>query len=189
MPRELVIVRQTWPRRKVISKEEVRAALSQEEKEADKTYVNVPTEQFAEAVEQGDWDGQDRFFREKAAEIQVAAESVEEVIVHFFGMAEVPHLVALGAHVGDERTVHFHDHDRQTGSWSWPAKGQSLELETTGLENLQGSVSVPGGAVLRIAVSYPIEDAEVLEAVGPHRLADVCISRKGECEQVVNIRV
>lgn len=188
MPREVVIVRQTWPRRTVISKEEVTAALSQEEKEADKTYVDVPTEHFADAVEQGDWEGQDRFFRKKATEIQAAAESAENVSVHFFGMAEVPHLIALGAHVGDARTIHFHDHDRETGSWSWPAKGRSLELETTGLENLQGSVSVPGGAVLRIAVSYPIEDADVLEVVGPHSLADVCISRKGECAQVGAVR-
>ena len=188
MTREVVVVRQTWSRRTVISKEEVRASLSPGDREAERRYVDVPTEQFAEAVEQGDWEGHDRFLREKAAEIQAACETAEDVSIHYFGMAEVPHLVALGAHAGDERTIQLHDHDRETGSWSWSEKGQRLELDTTGVENLQGSVSVPGVAVLRVAVSYPIEDHDVLEVVGPNTLADVRVSRKGDCAQVGAVR-
>lgn len=174
MPTQLVLIRQTSALRQ-IGEEEVVAALDDGDQRLGRTLIEVPTAQFADAVEQGDWTGHDYFLREQAGKIRAAADARGDAVIHFFGLAEVPHMIALGAHVGDERKVVVHDQDRKSGSWRWPEVSETLKLVTSGLENLKTAVTARGVAVLRVAISSVISDSDVRAVVGDEKLADVTV--------------
>src|SRR5262249_41854298 len=93
------------------------------------------------------------------------------------GIAEVPHLIALGAYLGDERLIDSRDFDRDCGRWAWPASGSTL---TTKIEGLPREViTLPGDVVVRVEITYPILDEDVAQVVSPNRLADVRIQVEG----------
>jgi hypothetical protein len=174
MASHVIFVRQS-SRLRAISAEEVVGAIPPEDRGVLQTHIEVRTDDFAESVAQGDWGGQDQHFREEAAKIRQAADHEADVVVHYFGLAEVPHVISLGAHVGGERAVVLHDYDRVAGTWTWGATGRSLTPETSGLETLGVVIPAPGFAVLRVSISATITDADVRQAVGEGALADVTV--------------
>jgi hypothetical protein len=140
---------------------------------------------FADALEQGDWAGQDQFLREQAAAIRKNANDPGDVEVHYLGLAEVPHMVALGAHLGDERAIEFHDFDRDVGAWRWPANTVTLTLNTIGENELSSVVKARGAAVIRVAISATISDSDVREVVGDATLSDVTITHADQAKTTV----
>jgi hypothetical protein len=185
--KRLLLIRQTSPLRQ-ISESEVSDALTIEEQRLDREHFHVPTAQFAESVEQGDWNGQDHFLREAAATIRKKADE-GDVTIHYFGLAEVPHMVALGAHIGDERAVVFHDYDRDAGAWRWPTEEVTISLITSGDSDLSSVVKARGSVVIRVAISAVITDSDVREVAGDATLADVTITHNEfETSTVTRIR-
>ena len=132
----------------------------------------VNTQPHAEQVEQGDWTGQAAFLAEEAAKIHALRADIGDLDVHYFGIAEIPHVIAIGALVGDEVPVILHDYDRDAQSWNWPTDAQTLDTQILGLPT--GSiVSAHGSAVLRVEISFSISDSDVQEAVGSQHLAEI----------------
>lgn len=178
MPKQIIIIRQSSARRQ-ISADEALAALTEEEKKLDREQFEVSTAEFAEAVEQGDWDGHDHYLREEAAKIRARADAIGDAHLHYFGLAEVPHIIALGAHIGAERAVTYHDHNRDTGCWSWSTDTQTVRIQASGLEPLQTTVNARGAAVVRVAISEAIPDADIRAIVGEETLAEISITHAG----------
>lgn len=175
MAAHVILIRQSSALRQIAPEEAVQA-LDDTEQRLDRTAVEVTTAQFNDAVEQGDWAGQDYYLREEAAKIRALADAKGDVTIHYLALAEVPHVIALGAHVGDERAVQLHDYDRGSGSWRWPAQGRTISLKTIGTDELETVVTARGIAVLRVGISAAISDTDVREAVGEEKLADVTIA-------------
>lgn len=176
MPTHLLLIRHSGLRH--VSEAEVLSSLPEPLRGLPRIDVDVDTRPFAEQVARGDWSGQNHYLREKAAEIQKNADAVENPELHYFGLAEIPHVLALGAYVGDERKVHLHDFDRDQEVWTWPAEGAGVELSTTDLP-AGPAVTTRGIAVLRVCVSAEIADADVRQVVGDESLADITV-RLGE---------
>src|SRR4051794_31396815 len=136
MARQILVIRQSSSLR-AITEEEALQALSPDERGLPRRDVEVATAQFADAVRQGDWGGHDTYLREAAAKIRALADQLGDVAVHYVGLAEVPHVVALGAHLGSERVIVAHDHHGEAGPWQWPATEQTINLKTVGTEELK----------------------------------------------------
>jgi len=172
--KKLLLVRQTSHLRQ-ISEEEALNTLSAEDQRLNRLSREVSMSDFKDAVEQGDWSNQDRFLREQAAILRQDAE-VGDTTVHFFGLAEVPHMIALGAHFGDEYAVELHDHDRETGRWEWPEKSPTLQITSKGGDDLTSVIRARGAAVIRVAISASVSDSDVREVVGDETIADITIT-------------
>lgn len=177
MSEHVILVRQP-SRLRGITESEAVEVLSENDKGQERTHYEVPTDQFAEAVDQGDWYGQDSFLREQALKIRQRADEAGNAQIHYLGLAEVPHVIALGAHLGSERAIVPHDHDRDRGKWNWPEAARTIQLEVNGLEGVERILKASGPAVIRIAISAVISDADVREAVGDQTLADVTITHQ-----------
>jgi len=175
MLRHLLLVRQPSALR-AISEAEALEALTTEERLLQPKHILVETAQFNDAIAQGDWSGQDSYFREKAALIRAAADALGEVTIHYLGLAEVSHMLALGAHVGNERVVMTHDHLGEVGPWTWPETAVTVKLKTIGMENLKVTVTACGLAVVRISISGNVNDEDVRSMLGDATLADVTIT-------------
>lgn len=180
--KRLLLIRQPSALR-AISAEEVTTSLSVEEQKLDRTHVEVAMGRFGESVEQGDWAGQDLYLREVASTIR--AQATGDVELHYYGLAEVAQQIALGAHIGDQYTVRFHDHDRATGRWELPETQAGLHLVTAGTDDL-GHVKARGPAVIRVAISALISDSDVRDAVGDETLADITISHQDPSSAAVS---
>lgn len=163
MPSQLILVRQ--PGLREISKEDVRAGLDDAQLRLEHEWVDVDMRPFASDVEAGTWEALDQFLREQAARVHDLADAMEAPEIHYFGLAEVPQIVALGAHLGLERKVVVHEYDRRVGGWRWPEVEESIRIETTGIP---GTVPIPqrGIAPWMLEVSYPISDADVARVIG-----------------------
>ena len=94
--------------------------------------------------------------------------------LRYFGLAEIPHVIALGAFIGDERRVTVVDYDRERDRWVW--RDQQADVDGRAHRVPREQVLLPGIAVVRVAVSAPISDVDVTAAVGATHLADVTIS-------------
>jgi hypothetical protein len=177
--KRLLLIRQTSPQRQ-IAESELLDALSDAEQRLERDHLEIPMSQFADSVEQGDWRGQDLFLREQAATIRKKANEGDVTLHYFCGFAEVPQIVAIGAHIGDEHVVVVHDQDRDRaeGKWAWPANEQNISLMTTGEADLSAMVKASGPVVIRIALSAAIADGDVRQAIGDETLADVTITHK-----------
>ena len=187
MARHILLIRQSSALRSISADEAVQV-LTEEERTLERHHIEVPTAQFADAIMQGDWGGQDAFLREAAARIRAEADRFEDSAIHFLGLAEVPHLIALGAHVGYERVVVFHDHHGEAGPWRWPETGRTVELTTAGTDDLTATVTARGAAVLRVSISATISEADVREAVGDGTLADIELTLAHRAPQPGTIR-
>lgn len=175
MPQQILLIRQPSALR-TISKDEAVQVLTDAEKGLVREDIEVPTAQFADAIAQGDWGGQDAYLREAAARIRAEADARGDVAVHYLGLAEVPHIVALGAHVGNERVVIPHDHMGEAGPWKWPEAAQTVKLKTVGDEELKVTVKARGPAVIRVSISATVTDDDVRAVVGEGMLADITIT-------------
>ena len=106
------------------------------------------------------------------------ADEAEDAEVHLFALADVAHVISLGAHFGDQRLVVLHDHDRETGHWTWPQHEQTVQLVTHGNDELSAVVRATGIVVIRVAISAAISDSDVTEALGDALLADVTVTHQ-----------
>ncbi len=141
--------------------------------------IHLDTSVFKEAVDGGDWSGHVAYLRQQVASIDQAAERCSRPELHYFGLPEVPHAIAAGALLGDERHVHIHEFDRDADRWTWPAHDRTLTLATSGLPTMP-AVTSRGTAVLRVSISAGISPGDVREIVGDEHLADVEILVDGD---------
>ncbi len=175
MNQPVLIIRQSSSLR-AITEEESLQILSAKEQGTIRRDVEVPTAQFANAIAQGDWGGQDSFLREAAAGIRKEADQLGNVAIHYVGLAEVPHIIALGAHIGNERLVIPHDHFGPDGPWQWPEVAQTVNLKIVGTDELKVTIKARGTAVIRLSISNSITDDDVRAVAGEGMLADVVIT-------------
>jgi hypothetical protein len=173
MAERLILIRHSSALRAVTDKE-VLATLSADDLPLAREIVSVDTTPFAEEAAAGDWDRSERYLRERAAAIlQLANGDARASELRYFGLAEIPDVIALGAFLGDERYVRVIDYDRHGEEWAWPETDQTLSLTTTPLP--MERLTQPGIAVLRVSASALISDADAEAAVGRESLADVTI--------------
>src|SRR6266849_7586509 len=173
---KILLIRHHAPLR-VVGEAETLGVLSTDELSRPRRDIVVDTRPFIEDVEGGHWGTSHAFVRGVATDIRAAADASETARVFYFSMAEVPHVVALGAYVGDERHVDVHDYNRDGDTWAWPGDRQTIEIKVEGLPVER--VAQSGPVVVRVEVSYPIADADVDAVVGRERLADVRIRPAG----------
>lgn len=127
---------------------------------------------FEADVEGGFWDRSEGYIIQQAQNIRAAADEASDPALAFFGLAEVPHLLALGAYVGDERRVQLHD--LYSEDWVWPEDRQTVTLrEPTGIPTAR--VGVSGEVVVRVEVTYPVRTDDVNEVVPQDRFDDVTL--------------
>jgi hypothetical protein len=137
--------------------------------------IEVNTSVFTAQVDQGDWGGQARFLAERASEIHARLATASDTEVHYFGLAEIPHVIAMGAFIGDEVPVEIHEFDRDTKSWVWPSAKKALEARIIGLPE-GAPIPAAGSVVLRVEISFAISDQDVHEAAGSKHLAEVRVA-------------
>ena len=172
--KRIILVRHQAPLR-VISEEEPLTALEPDELAAARAPLVFDSRDLAEAVEGGHWDSSDAWVRERAFQLQEVVER-DGGEVHYFTMAEVPHIVGLAAHFGDAVPVHVHDHRDEQGvsNWSWQTDKKTFDLAVSALPS--EIVSQPGEATLVIEISYPIDQALVDSLVGGDLLSAIRIT-------------
>jgi hypothetical protein len=177
MAERLIFIRHSSQLR-TVTEQEVLATLVTPDQTLPREMLEVDTTGFADEVAAGDWERSTAYLRERAAAIhRLANDDPRATELRYFGLAEIPHVIALGAFVGDERRVTVFDYDRERDKWAWRADERTLTVKTNELPREQ--VLQSGIAVIRIALSAPISDADVTTAVGATRLADVTISPEG----------
>ncbi len=171
MPDRLILIRQSSHIR-TVSEAEVLPALLGNLRDLPRTSIEVDMRPYEAEVEGGYWNRSESYILQQAQRIRAAADQVADPAVAFFGLAEVPHLLALGAYVGDERRILLHD--RYSEDWIWPADEQTVTLrEPTGVPTER--VAVSGEVVVRIEVTYPVLDDDVNEVVSSDRFDDVTL--------------
>ena len=173
---------------RVVTEQEVLATLTTEEAALPREIVHVDTTSFADDVAAGDWNRSTLYLRERAAEIlRLADADPRTPELRYFGLAEIPHVIALGAFISDERFVRVFDFDRNRDSWSW---GDDTDATlTVGSEGVPSErLTQPGAAIVRIAVSAAISDTDIEIAAGRDSLADVTISATSTIPQVGVVR-
>lgn len=184
MEPKLILIRQ--PGIREISREDVRRALDDDELKRDHEWFDVEMMGFAEDIDAGWWEPADLHLRTRAADLLSLIRSDPNAEIHYFGMAEVPQMLALGAYVGMEYPIVLHDYDRdaQDGqpAWRWSESREPNpdDFAITGLPPEGSPVKQPGIAVVRVEISARVGDAEVDEAIGSSRLADVRITWRDE---------
>ena len=172
MPNSLLLIRQPSHLRNVTDAE-VRAVVPGDLLRFPTEPVEVDMRPFQNDTENGHWDVAEGYIIEQARTIREQADVADDPVLLYFGLAEAPHVIALGAYIGDERQVRVHDYDRDADSWAWPETDQTVTVSTTGLP--ADRVEAQGDAVLRVAISYGIHDADVDAVVPPGRIADVTV--------------
>jgi hypothetical protein len=170
----LIIIRQ--PGLRAISTEEIVPVLSTEELRAIPTDILVDMQQHP--IDGGVWDDSERYIISSAKEIRRIADEKGNVRLLYFGIAEVPHILALGAYLGDQRKIDVFDYHRDKDSWQWQQANSLLKVEAANLP--KEIVTQNGTAVIRIEISYSISDEDVDEVIGRDRLADIRVKLVGE---------
>lgn len=176
MPRQLLIVRHQSSLR-VTSAAEVLRAFSDSDLRLPRADIEIDTRPLEESVEGGHWRSSDEFVRKAATDLRsVSKDGAAEI--HFFGIGEVPHVIGIGAHFGDETLVHVHDYDRDRDTWTWPAASSPLAVEIIGLPREE--VAQSGEVTLVIEISYAIDQHDVDRAVGTDLLSAIRIQAAPE---------
>lgn len=174
MAERLILIRHSSPLR-AVTEQEVLTTLVDPEPALPRDVVAVDTTTFADDVDAGDWDRSTAYLRERAEAIRhLANDDPRSSELRYFGLAEIPHVIALGAFIGDERFVRVVDFDRDRERWAWPSTDRTLTLTTTTLPKER--LTQRGVAVLRLSLSAVISDTDVEAAVGRETLADVVIT-------------
>lgn len=192
MEPKIILIRQ--PGIREISKEDVRKSLDDRQLKREHEWFDVEMARFAEDVDAGWWEPADLFLRTRASEILASVRVDPDAEVHYFGMAEVPQMIALGAYIGLEYPVAIHDYNRDAKDeeppWRWAEAKESAadEFEAIGLPSDGPPVNQPGVAIVRVEVSARVSDTEVDEAVGPSRLADIRIGWRDQQPQYGRLR-
>lgn len=172
----ILIVRHDSPMR-VVGQAETLAVLVGRELALPRHDLAVDTRPFKEDIEGGHWRTSHAYIRAISAQIRAQADEFGSTKILYFGIVEVPHLIALGAYVGDERLVEARDYDRNNDTWGWADTAGTLTVEP---QDLPGEQVVQSGiVVVRVEISYSISDNDVDAVVDKERLADICIRPLG----------
>lgn len=148
--------------------------------------VEIDTAAYAQDVENAGWGASHGAVWQAARRLRAMLQVTPDARVIYAGLAEVPHVVALGAYLGDEWTVESYDHHRETGAWRWLSEEQTLSLETTGLPHER--MGAAGPAVLRIEISASVDDAHIREFVTEsEEVAHIRIRPKGATPTVADL--
>jgi hypothetical protein len=180
---EVILIRHAGLR--MISKTEVASVLSQKALRRSPENVLVDTMAYADDVDGGVWDASERYIIEEAKRLRALADENGASRFLYFGLAEIPHAIALGAYLGDERHVDVFDHHRDEGTWAWPSEEKSIKVSRT--TTLTDTVTMPGDAAVRVEVSAAISDDDVEAAIGPERIADVTIRVENKAPEVATV--
>lgn len=172
----ILIVRHSGLRE--VTENEVLAELTPEELRLPRQVLHLDTRPFADDVNDGNWQASERYLIEQAGDIRHLAEDLGDPFIKYYGLAEIAHVVALGAFVGDERQVRVFDADRDYKHWQWPAQEPSLQLQVEGLPTER--IPSSGRVAVRIEISSSIQDADVQAVLGFDVLADVRIRLASE---------
>lgn len=173
---KILFVLHNSPMREV-SEGEALKTLSEAELVLPREIVWIDTRAYAADIEGGHWRSSHAHLRQETSRIRSICDKWGATIVRYLGIAEVPHLLALGGYIGDERLVDARDFDRDRNTWEWQSADGHLSVET--LDVPREPVVQPGSAVVRVEISYPILDSDVEAAIGKERLCDIRIRPKG----------
>jgi SMODS-associated and fused to various effectors sensor domain len=157
-PGPILLVLHDSPLR-TVGETEVLATLTPEELAQPRRIERIDTRPLEQDIKGGHWRSSHTYLREAAGRIRAAADACGAARVRYFGIGEVPHLIALGAYMSDERLMESRDLDRDRNRWEWPTSDRTLELAVHGLP--REVVTLPGPAVVCVEISYPVQDADV----------------------------
>lgn len=153
---------------------EILVSLSQSETAASRKILDLNTLHFRDPIDSGYWDSLAAHLQGFASRLLEELNGPDPVKLCYFGVEEIPTLIALGAYLGDEHPIDCRDYDRVKNVFSWPSDVGSVSFETTGLP--VEKVDVPGDAVIRVELSYPVKNSDVDDVVAQSgRLADISI--------------
>ena len=181
----LILIRHSGFRQ--IDRAEVRRALPAAANDLNREEPDVNTQRLADEVEAGSWEGHDALMREEARKIKAMADSVADPELHYFGIAQIPHIISLASHLGDERRVYLHDFDRNNDTWSWPRSEKTLEIAADNLPS-GPPVTSRGQAVIRVSISAVVTDESIRPHVGTELLADITIRPTNETPNLGIVR-
>lgn len=167
---KLLIIRHQSHLREVAEIEPL-SVLSTEESRLSRSEVVLDMREFQQDIEGGHWRTSSVFLRKQAAQLREQADRTGATRLLHFGIAEVPHLIALGAYLEDARPIEVFDYDRLRNTWTWPSEGATLQMNVDNKPNELMSAS--GVAVLRVEVTYAIANGDVEAMVGTDVLCDV----------------
>jgi hypothetical protein len=168
-PTNVLLLRHSGMRE--VSEQEVLAELSAEELRASRQVLHVDTQEFKSEIEAGNWYASEQYLVEQASHIRHVADEQGDTELKYFGLAEIPHILALGAFVGDERHVQVFDFDRDRNIWTWPETDQKLLLRLEGLPAER--VASSGRVAIRVEISSSIQNADITDVLGADILADI----------------
>lgn len=177
----LIIITQSGLR--LIDSKEALSALSDVDSKLPRDIVELNMQQFD--IEGGVWDDSENYILEKAREIHKLADTKQGVKIQYLGIAEVPHIITLGAYLSDSRYVKTFNYDRDNDSWKWDEEKGPLKLKTVGLP--KEVVTQSGAAIIRIEISAHIDDDGVDQMTGKDRLADIRIQLEDEVPTIANV--
>ena len=170
MPNTLLLIKHSGFRE--ISEEEILKDLSKEELALPRKVIEVDTFQFKDEVAAGNWGTSEAYLIAKASEILQKADETSNPIMRYFSLAETPHILALGALMGDERAVQVRGQIRASGSWTWE-EDNDIKIFTQGVPSER--VPLSGHAVIRVELSASVQDVDISKVLGSEVLADVKI--------------
>jgi hypothetical protein len=162
---------------RVVTEAEALSTLTAQELARPRRIERIDTRHLKDDVDGGHWRSSHLYLRGEAARIRDLADNLGATDVRYMGVAEVPHVLALGAYMGDERLIQVCDYDRDRSLWQWPSTEGTLTLA---VENpVSDQIAQAGDAVLRVEISYPILDADIDAAIGKERLSNIRIVPQG----------
>lgn len=161
-----------------VSEKEVLDELSDSELRVPRQVQHINTMDFSTAIDAGNWDSSEQYLVEQASLIRQLADTQGDTTIKYFGLAEIPHMLAVGAFIGDERHVQVFDFDRDRDTWAWPSTEQQLQLRTERLPAER--VPSNGRVAIRVEISSSIQDADVAAVLGTDLLADIRIRLQDE---------
>ncbi|MGN7890327.1 SAVED domain-containing protein [Dyadobacter sp. 22481] len=166
-----------------IDTKEALSVLSDADSKLPREIVEVDMQKYD--IEGGVWDDSESYILEKAREIHKLADAKEAVKVLYLGIAEIPHIITLGAYLSDSRYVKTFNYDRDNDSWDWDKEDKALKLKTLGLP--KEIVTQSGVAIIRVEISAAIDDDGVESVTGKDRLADIRIQLDGLVPSVASV--
>ena len=174
-----MVIRQSGLR--AISEDEVLNVLTPEDNRLRRYDMLVDMQQYP--IDGGVWDDSEQYILQQAREIRHLADEKGAIKLLYFGIAEIPHILALGAYLGDQRRVEVYDFSRDRDSWQWLETESTLQVRANQIP--KEVVTQSGSAVIRVEISYRVADEDVDQVIGKDRLADIRIQLEGERSPMV----
>jgi SMODS-associated and fused to various effectors sensor domain len=159
---------------RAVTVNEILGELSPDELRIDRQIHHIDTRSFTDDVQDGNWDSSEQYLIDQASEIRRLTEQMDDPVIKYYGgMPEIPHALALGAFLGDERTIQVFDFDRDHKHWHWTRDEPSLQLRLEGLP--QERIPSSGQVAIRVEISSSIQDADVRAILGFEVSSDIRI--------------